>query len=288
MKTTLIIFSKDRTLQLKSLLLSIRANYDIPETDIHIIYKNAEPEISFEPLKKEFKCNFIEQGDFLDDIKKIVADSESEFFQFMVDDLIVKDIVSSNQVETFMDEHPDVDSFCFRMGKNIKIGKQPEFQEYDGGILTWQTAKGLGRHWNYCWELASSLYRRKIVCDYLKKCRHDKETFPNPFEDHYYTCMPTTNPRPSFLVNFINALRFCCRKKSMKIACFEQSKCFTQGVNLVADIEGDDRDQQFDPVLLHKKMLEGFVVDFKSLKDIFPEEPNAGHTYFKLIKEEEI
>ena len=68
----------------------------------------------------------------------------------------------------------------------------------------------------------------------------------------------------------------------MKIACFEESKCFTQGVNLVADIAGDDREQRFDTITLHRKMLDGFVIDFKSLKNVFPEEPNAGHTYFKL------
>lgn len=284
MKTSIIIFSKDRTLQLKSLLLSIRANYDIPEEDISVIFKNSEPEISFDPLLEEFKCNFVKQRDFLADIKNIVASADSEYFQFMVDDLIVKDEISTSQVEKFMDEHQDVDAFCFRMGKNIDVGKQPEFHAHGNGILTWETAEDLGKHWNYCWDVSSSLYRKKIVTDYLKKCRHDRETFPNPFEDHYYTCMPTTNPRPSLFVNIINAIRFCCRKKSMKIACFEESKCFTQGVNLVADIE-DNREQQFDPVSLHQKMIEGYIIDFKSLKRINPSQPNAGHTYFQLIKE---
>ena len=82
MKTTLIIFSKDRTLQLKSLLLSIKANYDIPEKDIFIIYKNTIKKISFEALKEEFGVNFIEQGDFLQDIKDIVFNTKS--FQSLI------------------------------------------------------------------------------------------------------------------------------------------------------------------------------------------------------------
>jgi hypothetical protein len=282
MKTSLIIFSKDRTLQLKSLLLSIKANTDISEKNIYVIYKNVIKEISFGSLKDSFNCTFVEQGDFLEDLKNIVLSSPSTYFQFMVDDLIVKDKISLEQVETFMDDNPDVDSFCFRMGKNIKCGRQPEFKEHDGGILTWETAKGLGKHWNYAWDVSSSLYRKEIVIEYLKKCRHHRETFPNPFEDHFYTCMPSTKPMP-WLVALINAVRFCCKKKPMRIACFEESKCFTQGVNLVADIK-DDREQQFDPITLHNKMLEGYVIDFESLKDVSPEQPNAGHQFFKLRK----
>jgi len=283
MKTTLIIFSKDRTLQLKSLLLSIKANYSIPEKDIFIIYKNTIKDVSFEPLKEEFEANFIEQKDFLQDIKNIVYNTKSDYIQFMVDDLIVPRKIDLHQVEEFLNDHPEVDSFCFRMGQNIKCGTQPDFKVYDDNILVWETSKKWGKHWNYSWDMSSSLYRKEIVIKYLKKCRHDKETFPNPFEDHFYTCMPSTAPRP-LIINVINAIRFCFCKKSMKIACFTESKCFTQGVNLVADIKGDDREQQFDPISLHKKMMEGFVIDFESLKTIKPQEPNAGHLNFKLKK----
>ena len=211
MKTTLIIFSKDRTLQLKSLLLSIKANYDIPDKDIYIIYKNTIKEISFTPLIDEFKVNFVEQGDFLQDIKDILNHTKSEYIQFMVDDLIVKDNISLSIIENFMDSHKNITSFCFRMGKNIKCGAQPIFEEYDNNILSWNTAKTLGKHWNYAWDMSSSLYRKNIVSEYLNKCRHDKETFPNPFEDHFFTCMPTTGLRP-FIINLINAIRFCFRK----------------------------------------------------------------------------
>lgn len=283
MKTTLIIFSKDRTLQLKSLLLSIRANYDISEKDIFIIYKNTIKEVSFAPLIEEFDATFIKQGDFLQDIKDIVFNTKSEYVQFMVDDLIVKDKTSLVVVEEFMNSQIDIDSFCFRMGKNIKCGAQPKFKEYENNILSWNTAKGLGKHWNYAWDLSSSLYRKNIVVEYLNKCRHEKETFPNPFEDHFFTCMPSTNKRP-LIIKLINAIRFCFRKKSMQIGCFTTSKCFTQGVNLVANIPGDNRAEQFDPISLHKKMLEGYIIDFESLKNIFPEQPNAGHQYFKLKK----
>jgi hypothetical protein len=282
MNTTLIIFSKDRTLQLKSLLLSLRENYPIPEKNINVIYKNTIDEISYEPLMKEFKCSFIKQGDFLQDIKNIVKNANTEYFQFMVDDLIFTNMVDPQFIERFMLENPDVDSFCFRMGKNIKCGTLPCFDAHDDGVLIWNTSKQYGKHWNYAWEVASSLYRKHILSEYLMKCRHHRETFPNPFEDHFYSCMPSTKNLP-FIVKFVNALRFFFRKKYMRIACFEKSVCFTQGVNLVADIE-DDREQQYDPITLHNKMMDGYIIDFKSLKNIYPEQPNAGHSYFKLVK----
>jgi len=282
MDINVIIFSKDRTLQLKSLLLSMRENYPVPEKNIHIIYKNSLEGISYEPLKNEFSCNFISQGDFLEDVKKTVHSVSGSYFQFMVDDLIITDKVEPGRVVDFMNSHPETDSFCFRMGKNIKCGTQPEFSVPEKGIIMWETSKRYGKHWNYAWDVSSSLYRRKTVEEYLSKCRHDRETFPNPFEDHFYSCMPSTKPLPVH-VELVNAVRFMFRKKSMRIASFEKSVCFTQGVNLVADID-DDRAQQYDPLTLHKKMLEGYIIDFRSLKDIYPEQPNAGHTFFKLVR----
>jgi hypothetical protein len=281
MKTTAIIFSKDRTLQLKSLLLSLRTKTDLPEEAINIIYKNTIPEISYRPLIDEFKCQFIEQDIFLDDVKKIVSKSSSEYFLFMVDDLIFRDKASLERVERIMEEHANIDSFCFRMGKNIQSLPQPEFEKIEENIVAWDTKRDLGKHWNYFWDLSSSLYHRKLVEKYLTKCRLDKETFPNPFEDHFYQCMPNTKPTSAHIAA-VNAARFALKRKSAKIACFETSRCMTQGVNLVADIPDDSREETFSPLELHSKMLEGFIVAHDNLPP--PNQPNAGTRFFRLEK----
>ncbi len=281
-KTSIIIFSKDRTLQLKSLLLSLRELADVPEESINVIYKNAIPEISYDPLIPEFKCDFVQQTSFLENVRNIVRRKPSDYFLFMVDDLIAARPFSLERIENLMDTRTDIDSFCLRMGRNIKCEPTPEFEELGEGILCWTTKHGLGKHWNYFWELSSSLYRRPLVEEYLEKCRPDKETFPNPLEDHFYQCMPNTKQAHP-LLEILNAIRFAGQTPPSKIACFETSRTFTQGVNLVADIK-DDRATQFSPQELHKKMLDGFVIDFQSLADIFPNQPNAGHTHFKLTK----
>lgn len=286
MKTSIIIFSKNRTLQLKSLLLSLLHFSDIPASSINVIYKNDIPEISYEPLINEIDVKFIEQNCFLDDVKSVVSDSIADYFLFMVDDLIARDHFSLSLVESFMDSHLEIDSFSLRMGKNIKCGNAPEFKEFPNSIISWRTGKRLGKHWNYFWDLSSSLYRRSLVETYLSKCDRDKVSFPNPLEDHFYQCMPNTKPNTP-LVSIVNAVRFAFERKYADMASFSESKCFTQGVNLVADID-DDRVQQFDPVTLHSKMLDGYVIDFKSLKSALPEHPNAGDRFFRLCKPEDV
>ncbi len=280
MKSLPIIFSKNRTLQLKSLLLSLRHFSDVPEEDIHVIYKS-DPGISYEPLISQFKCRFMRQGQFLEDIRRIVGENPSDYVWFMVDDLIYRDEFSLKTVESFMDAHKDVESFCLRLGRNVRKGRQPDFRSMEDGILVWDTDASLGRYWNYFWELCSSFYRRPLVLDYLGKCRPDKETFPNPFEFHYYACMPTT--RTSGLLKLYIALRFPFSKKSNRLACFEKSKCFIHGVNLVAELS-EPREETYSIKDLHQRMLDGYVIDFKRMAEIELDTPSPGGKYFKLIK----
>lgn len=282
MKTRFIIFSKDRTLQLKSLLLSLKEYSDIPEENINILYVASEG-ISYDLLKEQFNCNFVEQKSFLRDIRNLVKSNDSDYIGFMVDDLIFRNEFNVTDIEKLLDENSDIDSFCPRMGLNIK-GNRPEFDKIDQ-YLVWNTAENLGKHWNYFWDLSSSIFRKDHVMKYLDKCRNDKETFPNPLEYHYYACMPST--RIKGIRKIINSIRFALCRKYHKIACFEKSVCCTLGVNLVANL-GVDREEQFSTESLHRKLQENFVVNFKVLKDIEYDTPNAGHKHFQMIKEEEL
>lgn len=281
-KTHLIIFSKNRTLQLKSLLLSLRHYSDVDESRITVIYK-ADQGISYEPLANEFKCNFLKQGNFLADVANTVNGTDAEYIGFMVDDLIFYGDFKWAAIEELMDSRKDIESFSLRLGKNIKRGQDPDFKDAGNGIITWDTARDQGRYWNYFWDVSSSIYRKEIVVKYISRCRPEKEHFPNPFEAHYYTCMPTT--RCDGIVRLVNSIRFFFNKKSGRVACFEKSKCFIQGVNLVADIN-DDRKEFYSVAELHRKMLEGYVADYRTLKDVEADRPQVEQKYFKLVKED--
>lgn len=283
MGTKIIVFSKNRTLQLKSLLLSLRDFSDVSEEDISVLFVDSEG-IDYGVLEKDFKCEFVKQKNFLGDVKRLVSENDAEYILFMVDDLIFRNEFSIKEIERFLGMHPEIEAFSFRLGENIE-GPLPQFMQHSEGVLVWETETSLGKHWNYFWELSGTMYRKKHVMEYLHKCRPDRENFPNALEYHYYACMPTV--RTEGIKGMINNLRFFFRKKSHVMASFFRSKCFTQGVNLVADIN-DERKETFSPLELHRKMLDGYIIDYKSLKDTDVHTPNPGHEHFKLIKESEI
>ena len=281
--TDIIIFSKNRSLQLKSLLRSIRHYSDIEDDEINVIYTTV-PQIPYESLTSEFGCRFIQQGDFLSDLKNIIERSPNEYVLFMVDDLIFKDSFSLREIEDFLDAKPEVDCFSLRLGKNIQDGTSPQFVSERDGMLVWDTRQGLGKLWNFFWEVSASTYRKSLVTKYLRKCNSGRVSYPNPLESYYYTRMPSHRLRGSSIKQILLALHFLGANKTNRMACFEKSKCFTLGVNLVAE-RNIDYKTVAGPEELHKKMHEGFVVDYLSIEQVENEWPNAGAKYFQLIKE---
>jgi len=204
----------------------------------------------------------------------------------MVDDTISRAKFHLPRAEEILDRRPDIQAFSFRMGRNITHGgKQPDFSKIDADILVWDTARSIGRYWNYFWEITGSLYRRETVAAYLAKCRPHRENFPNPFEDHFYTCMPTTSPFG--IAKPVNAVRFFGRRKSHRLACFQSSKCFTQGINKVS-ASNNKGITKHTPEELHGMMQHGMVLDFTGITDDELNTPNASDRFLNLVKETEL
>ncbi len=285
-KTRIIVFSKCRTLQLKSLLLSLRHFSDVDESDICVLYTTTE-DISYQPLIDTFGCRFVEEHAFLDDVTNLVSDDAADYVSFMVDDLICRDAFSLRHVEQFLDGHPDVDCFSLRLGRHIADEPAPDFSVRGDGVLVWDTAAQLGTSWRYFWELSSSVYRREQVLGYLGKCDPRKVTFPNPLEFNYYALCPSHLIPGSGWKLLARRALFLGRSRTNRMACFERSKCFTQGVNLVAARQ-IDYETLHEPQALHEKMLEGFVIDYRPLQTVENRKPNAGSTHFRLVREDEI
>lgn len=284
--TEIIIFSKNRSLQLKSLLKSINHYSDIRDNEISVVYTTV-PEVPYDSLTSQFGCRFIQQGDFLNDLIGIVEGSDSDYVMFMVDDLIFKDNFSLRGIERFLDSSPEVNCFSLRLGKNIQDGRYPQFSEAGENMLVWETESGLGRLWNFFWELTSTVYRRKLVSRYLRKCSPRKVSYPNPLESHYYVRMPS-NLRPrNRMKRLLLDIRFLTADNGNRMACFERSKCFTQGVNLVAERDIDYRSVA-SPQELHQKMKDGFIVDYRSIHGVENVWPNTGQKYFRLVLDQDL
>ena len=195
-KTKTIIFSKNRTLQLKSLLRSLRENSDMDDAEIDVIY-TTEADIPYEPLMSQFACRFVRQGDFLADVREAVAGSDCSYVLFMVDDLICRDTFSLRRVESLLDRRSDIDCFSLRLGRNIQDGAAPDFESVDDDVLVWDTAPSLGRTWRYFWEVSSSLYRRDLVLEYIGRCDPSRGEFPQPFRIPLLLPHALSHRRPS-------------------------------------------------------------------------------------------
>ena len=74
---------------------------------------------------------------------------------------------------------------------------------------------------------------------------------------------------------------FSSKEMVKRIACYEKSCAFTQGINLVAN-----RKLNYDTYVtvekLHELFLQGYRIDFECLKDVQNDRPNVGRKYFRL------
>jgi len=278
-----VLFSKNRSLQAKSCIVSLISSSDVTLEEINVIYQDS-PEVDYYPLIQQLECNFLRQTNFYEDIVVLLEGSSNPFVCFLVDDLIFRDKFNQTRIVDLMQKHQDVDCFSLRLGENIQDGKAPDFTEIEPGIIAWQTNENLGKSWNYFWDMMCTVYRKELVLKYLRRCSSKKINFPNPLESHYYTVMPHLIKGKGLKTNLIYWYNRLCfpRKRYHKIASFRKSRAFTQGINLVAT-----RDHKYDnylsPEKLHSLFLDGYQIDFKCLKNIKNTKPNAGREYFRLL-----
>ena len=96
------------------------------------------------------------------------------------------------------------------------------------------------------------------------------------------------NKFPSFIQKRTGWIRtiFNPQSRVKNMACFMKSKCFTQGINLVAQRSIPYTDH-ITPQKLHQLYLQGCIIDFKCLKDIQNKKPNVGRKYFRLLNPED-
>ena len=279
--TQILIFSKERTLQLNSLIQSLLYYSDVSQEDITVLFKDSE-EISYKSLINKYSCNFHQERSFLTDVKNIIQNNRKQYCMFLVDDFIVRDNFSIGVMESVLRSPNGITAFSLRLGSNIKDYQSPEFVTLPHSVLSWRTNKKYGKSWNYIWELSSSMYESSFVTDYLNQCDPEYVDFPNPLESYYYGCNPSQYVTKNRL---LRKLKFLGKHEARGMASFSISKGFTQGVNLVANRNIEYKDL-YTPKSLHEKFLDGYGIDYISLKNINNEKPNAGTSHFKLIKYE--
>lgn len=198
-----ICFSKDRPLQLKAYIDSLKKYYAFSDCIINILYTMSSDIYanSYTNLAETYKdIFFIKETDFKEQLKSIVYNSNEEYILFGCDDVLFISNFSNEYKYIFQNEN----IFCFslRLGINIKYCQPANlYEKFEGDILNnkfliwnWTTASGFEFH--YPFEVSASIYRRIDVIKYFQFIdKYLPQWHPNLIENKFYN--------PDNIKNFI-------------------------------------------------------------------------------------
>ena len=161
---SVIVFTKDRPMQLDAYLESLMRHSNVYEKQISIIYKE-NPAINYKKvIKKYSNCNWIYEKHFYSDLMNAI-DLSQDYILFGCDDVVFKNTLQFEYAENLLTKNNDIFGFSFRLGKNIKPSPK-QILKIDKH-LEWCWANTSEAHYNYPWELDCTLYRKKDIKDIL-------------------------------------------------------------------------------------------------------------------------
>lgn len=244
---SIIVFSKDRALQLHGYLESLLRFSEVKCNDITVLYKDNK-KISYKKIIDTFPdVNWVCENNFLDDLKNIILKS-NDYIMFGCDDVIFKSDFDVSKAIQIMSKNADIFGFSLRLGKNIE--PRPSNFIIDSHYLEWNWKESTEAHWNYPWELDSTIYRKidikELICD-------SSIHFKNP----------------NYLEGDIaeNAKKLIKRNR---LASFSDSKSIVITVNRVQDTHPNYYDSSSNTAIgiLYKRYLKGDRLDIESISKI--------------------
>jgi hypothetical protein len=260
---SIIVFSKDRPLQLQGYLESLLHFSDISLNNIFVIYKDSNI-ISYDKIVTDFKnINWIKEGNFFDDLQNVIIGS-STFLMFGCDDVIFKAEINLTQALEKLESSNEIFGFSLRLGMNIKpYNDQAVLSE---SFITWNWKNSKLDSWNYPWELDSTIYRKADVQEILAKLSSLQIRNPNYLESEIAQ----------------NSMLYIKRDF---LASFKLSKAIVLTVNRVQDSFKNDFDNSLptDISNLYKLYIEGGRLDYLAIANKPNKKIHVGAQYF-IIK----
>jgi hypothetical protein len=164
MEINLVIFSKNRALQLDCLLRSIKDNFKVPYKSISILYKsdtNAFNE-GYIKLRKKYDFNWVSQQNFKEDLLNIVGQNQDDSFtMFLVDDNV---IFRPFSVDILVHYTEEIGFISTRADRSYKT-PPPSFIYTDKYLLwDWSTS---GSPWNYPFSLDGNIFKTARAIELL-------------------------------------------------------------------------------------------------------------------------
>lgn len=256
-----ICFSKDRPMQLHAYLESMHHYSDISLHRVTVIYVETE-RIPYDGVRKRFpEVCWVPQGSFFDDLQTAIGKC-GEWVLFGCDDVIFTRHFSIERCCRILERDPEVFGFSLRLGLNVRGA--PVFCTHEGAIV-WDWKLAQSRHWNYPWEVSSSIYRSEFVKQYVEGNLNIKN--PNRFE--------------AFLAG---AISDGDAEVSPKMACFVKGCCVSLVVNRVQDEypNGFDDRKNLSPEFLCDTYGSGVCIDWIVNEELNYRDLHVGSEFFRL------
>lgn len=238
---SIIVFSKDRPLQLHAYLESLLNFSTIHQSCITVIYKET-PFIDYSNLISIFSSvNWVKEGVFYFDVVTLINKS-NDFIMFGCDDVVFNGKIDFNYALEVLSSNNKIFGFSTRLGKNIK--PLPKHIDRVCKHLEWDWKLTDSPNWNYPWELDATIYRKSDVVEIVSTMNPNEILNPNFFEGKI-------------------ALHTECIKKNI-LASFLKSKCIVITVNRVQDDFANEFDNALntDVESLNKLYKDGIRLDY--------------------------
>lgn len=190
--TSVLIFSKDRALQLHALLSSIELNASSVYTSITVLYtcSNNQFKKGYDLVKTRFPyVQFIIETNFTRDVYDFLASVSTSYFSFLVDDTIIYNKIDIHSVSTFLNQE-NVLSYIPGVGMNTRISltaclqfDPPSFDKVESSdtlVWNWKQVQHNGEF--ACpFMLVGNIYKKEAI-EYFN---WNKVQFynPNSFEE---------------------------------------------------------------------------------------------------------
>jgi hypothetical protein len=189
----LVVFSKDRPLQLYAFLESVQV-YLTGVNKTHVIYCTSEADFEdgYQVVKKKFpQVQYHKQSaqphvDFKPLVLQTVYSktSSSRYIVFGVDDIIVKDYANLAKCTKALEKYKAW-GFFLRLGKNITYtytndmqSPVPRGRDEENDIFSWKFANGNG-DWAYPNNVDMTIYKKESIRSFLEG---EQYTYPNTLE----------------------------------------------------------------------------------------------------------
>lgn len=260
-KFKVLVFSKNRALQLCAYLESLIFYGNIKEEDIIVQYAHDD---SYNTLLDQFKnIKWIKESTYDETLRSIVTSFEDDdLILFGCDDVVYFRRFSVDRIREVMKDRENA-CFSLRLGVNIDGAAWGKSNE---DIVKWRWS-GRPSHHGYPFELMGSVYRAYLVKQIVN---HSQDPFrvPNDLEGrgHHW---------------FINN-RWVCGE--YMVMANSNAACAAQDINRVQDCAKNRIQGTMDHTAekLQEAFISGRRIDWPSMKGLTSSDCFLGYKYFKL------